>query len=177
MKFSYPLIKKLLSEAPPKAKLADGLNSHSLETENLDGDLFDISLPSNRYSDAASHLGIAREVAAIFGSNPHTKFGVGVKLKNPVKTIVDPPTDRGFLEVKVEDGNFCPRYAARYFENVKIGNSPAWMREILHTCGLKPINNVVDLMNFVMLEVGQALHAFDFDKVKCIIFKNQISKI
>src|SRR3989344_7456425 len=107
MKFSHSFIKKLLSEAPPKAKLADGLNSYSLETENLDGDLFDISLPSNRYSDSASHLGIAREVAAVFR----------LKLKNPVKTIVNPPADQGFLEVKVENRIFCPRYAARYFEN------------------------------------------------------------
>lgn len=167
MKFSYPLIKKLLPQAPAKTKLAEALNSYSFETENLAGDLLDISLPSNRYSDAASHLGIAREAGA----------GLGLKLKNPVKEIINPPADLGFLEVKVENQNLCPRYAARYFEIGKISASPSWLQKILKTCGLKPINAVVDLMNYVMLEVGQPLHAFDFGKIKGVKIKNQKSKI
>ena len=84
MKFSYSLIKKLLPQAPAKAKLAEALNSYSFETENLAGDLLDISLPSNRYSDAASHLGIAREEGA----------GLKLKLKNPVKKIINLTADQ-----------------------------------------------------------------------------------
>ncbi len=186
MKFSYPLIKKFLSPPPSKKKLVEALNLYSVEVEDPGGDVLEISLPSNRYSDAASHLGIAREAAA----------GLGLKLKNPVREIVNPPADQGFLEIKIQDKNLCPRYAARYFEirpsthsihsgsprgirgatsfprydsgqagQAKIGASPVWLQNILRTCGLKPINAVVDLMNYVMLEVGQPLHAFDADKI------------
>ena len=156
MKFSYSLIKKFLTKAPPKTKLADALNMRSFETENLAGDLLEISLPPNRYSDAASHLGIAREVSTIFG----------LKLENLIPAIVNPPSNKGLLEVKIENRNLCPRYAARYFEIKKISQSPLWIQKSLKACGLKPINNVVDLMNYVMLETGQPLHAFDADKLK-----------
>lgn len=155
MKFSYSLIKKLLPKVPPKARLIEALNLRSFETENLSGDAFEVSLPANRYSDAASHLGIARETSVIFGA----------KLKNPVKQIVNLPTDRGFLSVKIQEPALCRRYAARYFEIKKVGTSPAWIQKILKSCGLKPINSLVDLMNYVMLEVGQPLHVFDFDRL------------
>lgn len=160
MKFSYSLIKKFLPKCPAKAELVEGLNLHSFEAENLPGDLFEASLPPNRYSDAASHIGIAREVGVIFGQ----------RLKSPLKRIVNAPSRQGFLGVEVRDKKLCVRYAARYFEinsagNGKIGQSPEWLKKILFTCGLKPINEIVDLMNYVMLETGQPLHAFDCDKV------------
>ncbi len=166
MKFSYSLIKKLLPQAPAKAKLAEALNSHSFEVESFDGDCLDISLASNRYSDAASHLGIAREGAAGLGLSAQGGSVSGGKLKNPVKKIINLPLDMGFLNVEVKEKSLCPRYAARYFEVKRISASPAWLQKILKTCGLKPINTVVDTMNYVMLEVGQPLHAFDFDKIK-----------
>jgi phenylalanyl-tRNA synthetase beta chain len=155
MKFSYSLIKKLLPKVPPKAKLAEALNIYSFETENLPGDLLEISLPPNRYSDAASHIGVAREAAAVFG----------LKLVSPVKTIVNPPSDRGLLKVEVQNPKLCPRYIGRVFELKKSSASPPWLIRALETCGLKPINYVVDLMNYVMLEIGQPLHAFDADKL------------
>ena len=127
----------------------------SFETENADGDLIEITLPANRWSDAASHIGIAREAAAIFG----------LKLKNPEKRIVNLPENLGFLDVKVLNKKDCPRYAARLFEIKKVSSSPRWLQNILKTCGLKPINNIVDLMNYAMLEAGQPLHVFDADHI------------
>ncbi len=155
MKFSYSLIKKLLPGAPSKARLIDGLSMHSFETEDAGGDILEISLPANRWSDAASHIGIAREVAAVFS----------LKFKNPVKLMVNYPAEKGLVSVDVKDAKLCPRYSARYFELQKLGDSPKWMRDTLISCGLQPINSIVDIMNYVMLETGQPLHAFDADKL------------
>jgi len=175
MKFSYVLIKKLFPGAPKKAKLIEALNMHSFETEDAGGDVIEISLPPNRYSDAASHIGIAREAAAIFG----------IKFTSPIKTIINPPSNKGFIKVEVRDQNLCPRYAARYFEvdsamslgRGKIGKSPRWMEDALLGCGLKPINNIVDIMNYVMLETGQPLHVFDADKLATSDKKHGTKKI
>ncbi len=155
MKFSYSLIKKLLPKCPTKQKLVEWLNLHSFETENLPGDAFEVSLPPNRYSDVASHIGIAREVAAVSG----------LSFKNPWKILVNCPSDKGFVDINIRDAKSCPRYAARYFEVEKVKESPKWIKDALLCCGLKPINNIVDIMNYVMLEVGQPLHAFDADKL------------
>lgn len=169
MKFSYTLIKKLLPRVPVKKDLAEALNSHSFEVEGVEGDVLDINLPPNRYSDCASHIGIAREAAAIFG----------LKFDSPVKKIVNPPTDQGFLSVEIQSPKLCPRYVGRYFEIKKMDVSPVWLTNSLKSCGLKPINYVVDLMNYVMLETGQPLHAFDFDKIESVSsrIKNQKSKL
>lgn len=128
---------------------------HSFEADNAAGDIMEITLPANRWSDAASHLGLAREAAAIFG----------LKLKNPTKRIVNPPENLGFLDVKVSSKKDCPRYAARLFEIKKVSPSPRWLQGVLKTCGINPINDIVDLMNYAMLETGQPLHAFDAEKL------------
>jgi phenylalanyl-tRNA synthetase beta chain len=166
MKFSHTLLEKLFPKTPPLKRVVELLNFHSFEVERASGDMLDIKFPANRYSDAASHIGIAREIAAVLGHD----------FKTPVKRIVNLPTKKGFLAVKVEDKVACPRYAARYFEIDKVGQSPAWIKKILKTCGVQPINSVVDLMNYVMLETGQPLHAFDADqlygdKVKTILVR------
>lgn len=155
MKFSYSFIKKLVPQAPVKTKLIDGLNMKAFEVEPLNGDAFEVKLSSNRYSDAASHWGIAREVAAIFN----------IKTKIEDKRIIGFPEEKGLLKIKVLDKKLCPRYIGRLFEIKKIGNSPAWIQKILHSCDLRPINSVVDIMNYVMLETGQPLHAFDADDI------------
>ena len=154
MKFSYALIKKFVPGLPPKAKLTDGLNMKAFEVESSKGDTLDIKL-LNRYSSAASHWGMAREAAAIFGR----------KTRIPDKELVNIPEDLGKVKVKISEPALCPRYSARYFEVPKVGSSPAWMQKALKSCGLRPINAVVDIMNYVMLETGQPLHAFDADKL------------
>lgn len=159
MKFSYSFIKKLVPGLKSKAELIKTLNMHAFETEGGSGDILNISIPPNRYSDAASHWGIAREAAAI------------LNLKFQYKEVQSPKIHRQSrevepLKIKIKDKALCPRYIAGYFENIKVKPSPLRIKKILRDCGLRPVNNVVDIMNYVMLETGQPLHAFDADKVK-----------
>ncbi len=155
MKFSYALIKKLSPRLPGITKVAEASNLYSFEVEEAAGDLLDIAMPANRYSDAASHIGIAREVSAALEK----------PFKSPVKEIINPPSGQGILKVEVENRAACPRYSARVFEIKKLPATPAWMKGVFKTCGLKPINGIVDLTNYVMLETGQPLHAFDAGKL------------
>lgn len=151
MKFSHSLLKKLLPKLPPASKVSDVLNMHSFEVESVHGDVLDIKLPANRYSDASSHLGIARELSA----------SLGLALKNPIKTIVNAPAGKGPIKVRVEAKDLCRRYSARYFELKKVGSSPTWLKKALNSSGVQSINAVVDAMNYAMLVTGQPLHAFD----------------
>lgn len=115
--------------------------------------VFEIELTANR-GDCLSHIGIARELAARFGKE--LKYP---ELKYSPKYVEIP--DGGFLnEVKLETPN-CPLYTAVSIKGVKIGKSPDWMRRELEAVGLRSINNVVDVTNYVMMEYGQPLHSFD----------------
>ena len=154
MKFSFNLIKKLAPGKYDAQTLAEELNLKSFETAYLGGDVLDVSVSPNRFSDAASHLGIAREASVIFDD----------KLADPLAKT--PKLETGKIpQVKIQDSKLCPRYLAAYAEKIKVGPSPKWLKEFLDTCGIRSINNVVDVMNYVMLEVGQPLHAFDADKL------------
>ena len=156
MKFSYNLIKKLAPGKYSKEELVEKLNLHSFETADLGEDVLEISVTPNRYADAASHLGIAREAAAIFN----------LKLQDPSGKIVKSDAkDRGLLGINIKEKKLCRRYVGAYIAGVKVGQAPSWMKEILESCGLRSINNVVDIMNYVMLELGQPMHAFDADKI------------
>jgi len=164
MLYSYALIKKIIPAAPPIRKLMEAINLRFTEVESVHGDSLDIKIPPNRYSDASSHIGLAREISAIFN----------IPFKNPVKTIINPPRDRGVLKVTVMENKLCPRYAARIFEIPGVRASSTSMQRTLKSCGLQPINNIVDLMNYVMLETGQPLHAFDADRIIGAVRKNII---
>jgi len=153
MKFSYSLINKLVPGLPSKIKLIDEFNTKAFEVDSVKGDTLDIKV-LNRYSSAASHWGMAREAAAITGR----------KAQIPDKELINIPESLGKIKVRVLEPELCTRYSARYFELDKIGNSPQWMQKVLKSCGMRPINAVVDIMNYVMLETGQPLHAFDADK-------------
>lgn len=120
----------------------------------LDDTLIEVDLTPNR-PDCASVIGLAREVAAFAGGT----------LKKPVAEVPHLTAQGLPFTVKVEDVAACPRYCARMVRKVKIGPSPWWLQQRLLAVGLRPINNVVDVTNFVMLEYGQPLHAFDFDKL------------
>lgn len=159
MKFSYNLLKKYLPDLESKEQAIEALTMHSFETEDRGGDTIDVSVSTNRYSDAASHIGIAKELAVVLDlddSNIPEIVSSGDNLKMDQEVPVD-------VNVKKED--LCPRYLAGYFEDVEIKESPDWLKEILKDCGLRPINNVVDIMNYAMLETGQPLHAFDLEKI------------
>ena len=154
MKFSFSLLKKMVPGLGSAKDFAEKFNACGFEVEDAHGDTIEIKLPANRFADASSHWGIAKETAAIWN----------VKIKSPLKTIINLPS-RGGLSAKIEDTKLCGRYAVRAFEIKQNGASPKWMQDILRTCGLRPINLVVDVMNYVMLEVGQPLHAFDAEKL------------
>ena len=117
--------------------------------------VFEIDLTPNR-PDCLSIIGIAREVAAFQGT----------RISSPKP--VEPATTGAITEltsVEIKDARLCPRYAARMIVDIKTGPSPFWLRDRLSSIGLKPINNIVDITNFVMMETGQPLHAFDFDRL------------
>jgi phenylalanyl-tRNA synthetase beta chain len=125
------------------------------EALGLEDVILDVSITPNR-GDCLSVLGIAREVAAI----------CGVPLRYPAISVEEggPPIET-LSSVTVNDPVACPRYAARIIQGVTIGPSPAWLREKLEAVGLRSINNIVDVTNFILMEMGQPLHAFDFDKL------------
>lgn len=128
--------------------------------------LLDIDVLPNRAHDCFSYLGIAREVSGITNLK---FFPPEFKIKEDKKIKIS-----DFLEVEVKDKNSCPRYTARMVSNVKIGASPEKIQEKLKSMGLQPINNAVDIMNYVMLETGQPLHAFDFEKLESFGKKKKI---
>jgi phenylalanyl-tRNA synthetase beta chain len=122
-----------------------------IEAMGLKDIFLEVDLTPNR-PDCASVIGIAREIAGV----------VRKPLTLPVQTATSRNTSNDF-SVEIEASELCPRYAGSLIKNVKIGPSPWWLRKCLLSVGLRPINNIVDVTNFVMLEYGQPLHAFDFD--------------
>ncbi|MEK7554958.1 MAG: phenylalanine--tRNA ligase subunit beta [Patescibacteria group bacterium] len=151
MKFSYTILKKLVPALKSPEHLAEILTMHLFEVEGIEGDTLDVKVLANRYSDAASHWGIAKIVSAALGKRFRTPLIAEPTIK--AKRDFD-------LEVTTPK---CRRMAARYFADVHVGPSPAWLREALEVCGMKSKNNLVDITNYVTLETGQPLHAFDFD--------------
>ena len=130
----------------------------------LDDWVSDFEITSNR-PDCLSVIGLARETAATFDR----PFSV----KTPeVKGVGDDINK--YMSVEVKDTDLCPRYTARIVKNIKIEPSPAWMRERLHACGVRPINNIVDITNYVMLEYGQPMHAFDY---KCLSDRSEERRV
>ncbi|WP_300278425.1 phenylalanine--tRNA ligase subunit beta [uncultured Subdoligranulum sp.] len=121
----------------------------------LDDYIFDIAVTSNR-PDCQSVLGIAREVAAVLGK----------PLKMPATDYTESTTTDPRLSITVEAPDLCPRYIGHYVHNITPGPSPRWMRRQLALCGLRSISNVVDITNYVMLEIGQPMHAFDMDTLE-----------
>jgi phenylalanyl-tRNA synthetase beta chain len=131
-----------------------GLNLESVS--DVEGDMaIDLEVTSNR-PDCLGHIGIAREVATLFDRE------VKVPAAEPVAQGAATST---VTSVGIECPDHCPQYIARVVRGVKVGPSPAWMQRRLTTLGIRPINNVVDITNYVLMECGQPLHAFDFDKL------------
>ncbi len=108
--------------------------------------------------DCLSYIGIAREAAATFGEKAN--------IPTPVVAEVDGEKATDYINVNVLNTELCPRYTARVVKNVKIGPSPLWLRAKLRAAGVRPINNIVDITNYVMLEYGQPMHAFDYEYIK-----------
>ncbi|HHO47630.1 MAG TPA: phenylalanine--tRNA ligase subunit beta, partial [Desulfobacteraceae bacterium] len=122
----------------------------------LDDVLVEIDLTPNR-PDCASVVGVAREVAGF----------AGVRLRKPVDRAALPRLGAAHPDfgVEIREPELCPRYAARKLTGIRVGPSPQWMQQRLLAVGMRPINNIVDITNYVMLELGQPLHAFDFNRL------------
>lgn len=122
--------------------------------------LLEVDITPNRI-DAASHFGVARDLAAFFALKDKT-----VKLLKPSVDAFAVQNTNLNIPVTVENTEACPRYSAVTISGVKVTESPDWLKDRLQIIGLRPINNIVDVTNFVLHELGQPLHAFDADKIK-----------
>ena len=159
MKISFNWLKEYVLFYLSPQELADKLTHVGLVVADIkaveDDYCLEVEVTSNR-PDCLGMIGIAREVAAAVGGN----------LRIPETLIQDKGADvAGNVRVDVEDAILCPRYTARILNRVNVGPSPEWMQKRLQCIGLRPINNVVDITNYVMMETGQPLHAFDLDKL------------
>jgi phenylalanyl-tRNA synthetase beta chain len=138
---------------------ADALTHGGLPVEVIEqvaGDtVIDVEVTSNR-GDCLSHVGVARELAALLDREFKDVAPVAAEATTPASDAV---------AVRIDAPDLCPHYTARVIQGVKIGPSPAWMQQRLEAVGLRPINNVVDVTNYVMFELGQPLHAFDYDRL------------
>ena len=143
-------------ELPPADKLAEALTFHAFEIDGVakvgDDDILDVKVTPNRGHDCLSHRGIAKELSAIL-KIPLTH--------DPLSTKPDLSQKINEVQVLLDDAALCPRYIAGAIKGVKVGPSPEWLKARLEAVGQRSINNVVDATNFVMLELGQPLHAFD----------------
>ncbi|MBO4944471.1 MAG: phenylalanine--tRNA ligase subunit beta, partial [Muribaculaceae bacterium] len=121
--------------------------------------LIEVDLTPNRI-DAASHYGVARDLKAYLDCHANR-----TELHRP-QAEIKPDTMDGALTVSVEDTEGCGRYSGLTIRGVKVAESPKWLRDLLTTVGIRPINNIVDITNFILLGIGQPMHAFDISKIK-----------
>ena len=157
MNISYTWLKELIDIDLTPAHLAEKLTLVGLELDGMhevgDDYIFDIEVTSNR-GDCLSHLGVAREVSTF--SNEEITLP---------EMLSDVPNDGLTDLVAIEDPDLCHRFTARVIKNVEIGPSPAWLVKKLEAIGERSINNVADITNYVMHELGQPMHAFDLKKL------------
>jgi phenylalanyl-tRNA synthetase beta chain len=141
--------------------------------------VIDFEITANR-PDCLSHIGLAREASAIWGLPLRLPDGVivpGPGIRDSGLDNKGPGAHSGTLEVEVAAADLCPRYCAQVFD-VRIGPSPAWLQARLEAAGVRPINNVVDVTNYVMLEIGQPMHAFDLERLALgrIVVRRAVAK-
>jgi phenylalanyl-tRNA synthetase beta chain len=158
MKVPYSWLREYVEVTVEPQRLAEDLTLAGLELaglERVDGDVvFDLDITTNRV-DCMNVYGVAREAAVL--------YGLPLKPLETAVTEAGTPAE-GALSVVVEAPELCPRFAARVLD-VRLGESPEWLKRRLEAVGVRPINNVVDLTNYVMMEMGQPSHAFDLAKI------------
>ncbi len=158
MIISYNWVKEFIDIDLSAKQVAELLTMSGLEVDSVEkkgkDHIIDIDLTPNK-GDCLSILGVARELSAISGK----------KLKMPGFKL--PAQDKSApVKISIEDRELCGRYAGRVIRGIKVKASPKWMQKRLESMGVRPINNIVDVTNYVMLEYGQPLHAFDLDKLR-----------
>ncbi|MFH1643148.1 MAG: phenylalanine--tRNA ligase subunit beta [Patescibacteria group bacterium] len=161
MIFSYNWLQSLIKQKLPEPKkVAELLTMHSFEIDELKkvgtDYVFDIAVLPNRGHDCFSHEGIIREIVTLMGIK-YTTLDIQLKEDESIQA-------KDFISVEIKDKE-CRRYVAGVMIDVKLGESPDWLKERLMACGLRPINNIVDVANYIMLETGQPLHVFDAEKI------------
>ena len=161
MKVSYAWLQSYFNERlPAPEELAERVTFGFAEVESVEkkgGDvILDIKVLPDRACYALSHRGIARELSALLN------IPLAPKDRKPIEEAPSVPDPI----IRVDEPELCTRFVARRMENVRVGASPASMREALEAIGQRSINNMVDATNFVMFDIGRPLHAFDADKVK-----------
>ncbi len=162
MKVSYSWLAEYFDELlPSPEEVGDLLTFHAYELEEIeqvgDDHVIDVDILPNRSGDSLSHRGIARELATLLNRT----------LKHdPIRGEVEDMQKSSLCAVDVADKSLCDRYATAVIQGVTIGPSPDWLKKAIETLGQRSINNVVDATNYVMLNMGQPLHAFDADKLE-----------
>ncbi|MFA4981992.1 MAG: phenylalanine--tRNA ligase subunit beta [Candidatus Omnitrophota bacterium] len=188
MRISYNWLKEYIDIKVPAEKLAEMLTMAGATVESVEavpGDsLLEIEVTANR-PDWLSYIGVARELSAITGAklktpeikgNPSAapiRRGDGMSRHCKTQGGIPPwvATQAGKFsgenfKITVEDKALCPRYTARIIRNVKVGESPAWLKTKIEAMGLRPVNNIVDVTNFCLFETGEPMHAFDLDSLE-----------
>ena len=165
MKLTYNWVKEFVSLRRSPEQIAEALTMAGLEVESLaplpsgqvgaEDFLMEVAVTPNR-GDCLGILGLAREAAALMGGRLKFPPAAPHSLDGGVKRLV---------AVKIVNPRLCPRYSARIVQDIGVASSPSWMRDRLEACGIRSINNVVDITNYVMLETGQPLHAFDLNRL------------
>lgn len=160
MKISYNWLKEFTDIDVSAQRLRQDLTTIGLPVESItqeNGDvLFEMEVTSNR-PDCLNHLGVAREVATLYDKP--------LKQPEPVEPQLETETEMPY-SVDIDDSKLCRRYSALLMSGVKVEPSPPWLRERLQALGQRPVNNIVDITNYVLLELGHPLHAFDFAKLE-----------
>ncbi len=151
------LQKYFTAELPDTYVIADALTFHAAEVEDIKEDTFDVKVLPDRAAYMLSHQGVAREVASAL--NLPLKADA---LNAPLRAY--PNTDK--IRISIEDTDACSRYMCALVEGVTVSASPSWLKEALESVGQRSINNVVDATNYVMLAMGQPLHAYDANKLE-----------
>ena len=161
MKFSKNWLQDHIeNEIPEDSVFSDIISKKSFEIESVEkvnnDTIYDIKVLPNRQSDCLSHIGVAKEIATVFS------------LKKKDKDIIRPETESESLDLKVEvrDSKICPRYIGARVDNIKVTESPEWLKNKLESIGQRSISSIVDITNFILNDLGQPMHAFDRDKVK-----------
>ena len=151
---------------PPETKTGMAASDYFKPYDDI---IYEIGLTPNRM-DAMSHWGVARDVSAYLSHHDKKE----IKPKLPYTNGLKPENHSLEIKVTVENSKACPRYSGLSFANLKVGESPRWLQQKLKAIGLRPINNIVDITNYIQHETGQPLHAFDADKIsgKQVIVKN-----
>lgn len=159
MKYLLSWLKDYIEINEPPEKLAEDLSMFVLEVESVtktnDDYIFDLEITPNR-GDCLSHLGLARQIGAMYNRKLKTE---NLKLKT---TYTDLNKN---LDIMIEYPKICPRYTAQVIDNIKIKPSPDWLKKRLESYGFRSINNIVDITNYVMIALGQPMHAYDYNKI------------